>query len=52
LLGREIFLSKIPVQFANATGRVSMVAQHVPRYLETAEESSQQTMRAIREKVA
>jgi hypothetical protein len=29
-----------------------MVAQQAARYLETAEELSQQTMRAIREKVA
>jgi len=47
-----IFLSSIPVQFANATGRVGMVAQQVGGYLETAEELSQQTTRAIREKVA
>jgi hypothetical protein len=48
----QIFLTSTPVQLANAIGRISMVAQHVTRYLETAEELSQQTMRAIREKLA
>jgi hypothetical protein len=48
----QIFPSSTPVQFASAIGRICMVAQHVTRYLETAEELSQKTRRAIREKVA